>query len=179
MEGGQNMHRHTLWGKWEKIGDGSSSSASQQRPRGQAVIPTGMDVLSSDSERNSNSIANIANDRVSSSATAMKSHEEGTCAPCRFHTRVGGCCHGANCRYCHEPHDTAQAEGRGRRPRPNKTVRARCKAIVDAIESTGMTLHDGEFAPTNPSVCTSYLTRLMKVQQKTNGDQHDEDAQSA
>eukprot|EP00811_Abedinium_folium_P006437 NODE_15931_length_1021_cov_7.288591.p1 GENE.NODE_15931_length_1021_cov_7.288591~~NODE_15931_length_1021_cov_7.288591.p1 ORF type:complete len:176 (-),score=12.60 NODE_15931_length_1021_cov_7.288591:349-876(-) len=174
MEGGQKILRHTMWGKWEKIDDGSSSSASNQHPLGQA----GMDVLQSDSEPASNSIANIANDRGSRSATAMTSHEEGTCAPCRFHTRVGGCCHGVNCHYCHEPHDTARDKGQERRPRPNKTVRARCKAAVGAIASARVTLHDGESAPINPSTRTAYLTRLMKVQQKANADQHDEELPS-
>eukprot|EP00811_Abedinium_folium_P007339 NODE_16771_length_978_cov_4.767333.p1 GENE.NODE_16771_length_978_cov_4.767333~~NODE_16771_length_978_cov_4.767333.p1 ORF type:complete len:170 (-),score=17.75 NODE_16771_length_978_cov_4.767333:376-885(-) len=167
MEGGQKMHRHTMWGKWEKIDDGSSSSASNQHLLRQAAVPTGMDVLHSSSDHNSISMANIANDRVSSSETAMHSHEEGTCTPCRFHTKEGGCLNGENCHFCHEPHDATHAGARMRRSRPNKTVRARCKVIVDAVASTGMTLHDGESAPNNPSVRTLYLSRLMKVQQKT------------
>eukprot|EP00811_Abedinium_folium_P010551 NODE_19762_length_828_cov_11.776034.p2 GENE.NODE_19762_length_828_cov_11.776034~~NODE_19762_length_828_cov_11.776034.p2 ORF type:complete len:175 (-),score=11.86 NODE_19762_length_828_cov_11.776034:178-702(-) len=145
MEGGQKMPPHTMWGKWEKIDDSSSSSA----------------------ECDSIGIANIANDRVLSSATAMTSHEEGTCAPCWFHTKESGCWHGAQCRYCHEPHDTTQVKDRVRWPRPNKHVRARCKAVVEAVASSGMTLHDGESPPIDPSVRTAYFTRLMRARQKT------------
>eukprot|EP00811_Abedinium_folium_P006262 NODE_15764_length_1031_cov_12.043142.p2 GENE.NODE_15764_length_1031_cov_12.043142~~NODE_15764_length_1031_cov_12.043142.p2 ORF type:complete len:171 (+),score=15.62 NODE_15764_length_1031_cov_12.043142:115-627(+) len=170
MEGGQKMHRHTMWGKMEKIADGSSSSNSKQRPLGRMVIPTGTDVLRSDSDRTSTSTATIANDRVSSSATAMISHEG---APCQFQTKVGVGAH------CHEPRDTAQTGARMRRPRPNKTVRRRCKAVADAVASTGLTLCDGESAPNNPSVRTSYLTRLMKAQQKTSAGQHDEERPSS
>eukprot|EP00811_Abedinium_folium_P008894 NODE_18220_length_904_cov_3.296010.p1 GENE.NODE_18220_length_904_cov_3.296010~~NODE_18220_length_904_cov_3.296010.p1 ORF type:complete len:171 (+),score=19.62 NODE_18220_length_904_cov_3.296010:78-590(+) len=164
MEGGPEVHRHTMWGEREDIDDGSSSSSKQHDLR-LAVIPAEMDVLHNDSDCSSDS---IANDRgPSSAAKAMYRHREGTCAPCRFHIKVGGCLHGDSCHFCHEPHDAARVARRARQPRPNKTVRARCKVVVDAIASTGLTLRDGEGAPTNPSVRTSYLSRLMKVKQQS------------
>eukprot|EP00811_Abedinium_folium_P016014 NODE_24961_length_604_cov_3.127883.p1 GENE.NODE_24961_length_604_cov_3.127883~~NODE_24961_length_604_cov_3.127883.p1 ORF type:complete len:169 (+),score=8.02 NODE_24961_length_604_cov_3.127883:1-507(+) len=167
-----------MWGREEKVDDCSSSSISNPHPVGHTMIPTGMDVLLSDSEHNSSSIANIANEVGSSRAMVMNSHREGTCAPCRFHAKATGCLHGANCHYCHEPHDATQAQDRVRRPRPNKTVRAKCKAAVRAAASAGMTLHDGESASSSQSVRTSYLAKLMKAQLRTDADQHDEESPS-